>query len=138
MTTKLEKRLQSPPVTRKRTYPPEKTRAVLLAEYALLPDDARVDQKMFAARRNCSTALLERERWAGGGPPFIRERGTAKIGKNGRLQVFGGRIFYTKANIEDFLADMPTARSTTEMEHRFSARQSQTDGEPARKLEDGT
>jgi hypothetical protein len=50
----------------------EKSRLDLLEEFDSAPDNALFNQKVIAAWRDCSTALLERERWAGNGIPYLK------------------------------------------------------------------
>jgi hypothetical protein len=63
------------PIVRKpRTSAPKKPRAELAAEFSGLPPDALVTTAQVAAYLNCSEALLERNRWAGDGLPYIKNR----------------------------------------------------------------
>ncbi|QLH42463.1 MAG: DNA-binding protein [Coxiellaceae bacterium] len=48
----------------------EKTK--ILQEFWQAPLEALFDQKTIAAVRCCSNSLLERERWAGDGIPYIK------------------------------------------------------------------
>lgn len=43
-----------------------------LAEFYSAPETALFNQIVIAHVRDCSTATLERDRWAGGGIPFIK------------------------------------------------------------------
>ena len=106
------------PSRRKRTTPPKPSRAVLLVEYNLLPENARINEQMLSAVLLCSLAKLQRDRWAGGGIPFIREGGTSKADKNGRTQVFGGKVFYIKKDVETHLASKLTLSSTSALAQR--------------------
>ena len=63
----------------------------------------------------CSLAKLQRDRWAGGGIRFVREGGTTKPDKNGRVQIFGGKVYYLKADIEEHLASKRPVYSTSEI-----------------------
>jgi len=101
---------------RKRTTPPKPSRAELLAEYNQLPENARLNEIMVAAVFLCSLAKLQRDRWAGGGIRFVREGGTTKPDKNGRVQIFGGKVYYLKADIEAHLAGKRPVFSTSEIE----------------------
>ena len=74
-----------------------RTRVDLLAEFDGAPDWALFNQKSVAAIRNCSEALLERDRWAGGGIPFVRD---------------GRSVRYRKADVVTFLNRHKTAIST--------------------------
>jgi|GEM_PF-944273 len=98
---------------RKREVKPAKTRAELLAEYNALPDNARLNEQMLAAVLLCSLAKLQRDRWSGGGIPFIREGGTSKADRNGRVQIFGGKVFYVKKDVEAHLASKQAITSTS-------------------------
>lgn len=48
------------------------TRDKSLAEFYSAPETALFNQIIIAHVRDCSTATLERDRWAGGGIPFIK------------------------------------------------------------------
>ena len=50
-----------------------KDRLALLAEFENLPASALVDEYTAAAYRGCSVAKLQRERWAGIGPKYIKD-----------------------------------------------------------------
>ncbi|HMM74884.1 MAG TPA: DNA-binding protein [Gammaproteobacteria bacterium] len=50
-----------------------KSRAEFLREFDSLPDSAVVDEDMAAAVRNKKPSSLQRERWAGTGPRFVRD-----------------------------------------------------------------
>lgn len=92
------------------------TRAQLIAEFDAFPDDTRVSEKYVAAKRGCSTALLQRERVYGGGVRFLREGGNLKADKNGLTRIFGGRVFYIKRDVLAFLdARNRTVMSTSEI-----------------------
>ncbi len=108
-------RQNEPETRRKREVKPAKTRADLLAEYDQLPDNARINEVTVAAVLLCSLAKLQRDRWAGGGIRFVREGGTRKTDKNGRTQIYGGKIFYLKADIEAHLASKRPVFSTSEI-----------------------
>ena len=79
------------------------SRLNLMQEYELAPDSALFSQETVAAIRGCSIALIERDRWAGTGVPFI---------KTGRL------VRYRKKDIRD-MAGKP---------YRFSIHHSGTAG----------
>jgi hypothetical protein len=83
---------------RKRTSPPTKTRAELAQEFDALPLSALTGQPQVAAFLDCSEAKLERDRWAGGGIPYL------KTGRNVR---------YKKADVLAYL-EGKTRTSTTE------------------------
>ena len=86
------------------------------AEYNTLPVNARLNEVMLAAILLCSVAKLQRDRWAGGGIPFIREGGTPKADKNGRVQIFGGKVYYIKNDVETFLANKRVFSSTSDVQ----------------------
>lgn len=50
-----------------------KSRTELLREFDSLPDSAIVDEDMAAAFRGKQPSSLQRERWAGTGPRFVRD-----------------------------------------------------------------
>lgn len=74
-------------------------RSELLQEFYNSPPDALFPQEPIAAVLDCSPAKLERERWEGGGIPFL------KIGRNVR---------YRKRDVLDWLNRCPVVSSTTE------------------------
>lgn len=80
-----------------------KSRAELIAEFDALTDTDRVSEIHVAAKRGCSTGLLQRERVYGSPIPFIREGGKLKADKNGLTRIFGGRVFYLKKDVLDYL-----------------------------------
>ncbi len=47
-------------------------RTQALAEFYSAPDTSLFNQIVVAQIRDCSTATMERDRWAGGGIPFIK------------------------------------------------------------------
>ena len=49
--------------------------AKLVAAFCAAPDDALFDEVTIAAYLDCSTAKLQRDRWAGIGLPFIKLSG---------------------------------------------------------------
>ena len=54
------------------THPNLQTRAKALAEFYNAPETSLFNQITIAHIRNCSTATMERDRWAGGGIPFVK------------------------------------------------------------------
>lgn len=64
------------------------SRLHLLNEFESAPNSALFNQNTVAAILNCSTQLLERNRWAGTGVPYI------KIGR---------KVLYRKSEVLDFL-----------------------------------
>lgn len=73
-------------------------RVKLLEEFNAAPDDAWFSQKTPAALRDCSEALIERDRWAGGGIPFVR---------------CGRSVRYSKRAILGWLSKHDLLQSTT-------------------------
>ncbi len=74
-------------------------RITSLAEFDSAPETTLFNQITIAYVRDCSTATLERDRWAGGGIPFI---------KIGRL------VKYRKADVLTWLAQYQPQISTSE------------------------
>ncbi len=74
-------------------------RTKTLAEFYAAPDEALFNQLKIANIRDCSTATMERDRWAGGGIPFI------KIGR---------AVKYRKADVLEWLAQHQPQTSTSE------------------------
>lgn len=79
----------------------ENLRLTLMKEYEFSSDDTLFSQIMVAAVRQCSTATVERDRWAGTGVPFI---------KMGRL------VRYRKSDIRAWVASQPVVQSTTQFQ----------------------
>ena len=71
-----------------------------LAEFNGAPDTTLFNQTVIAHVRDCSTATLERDRWAGGGIPFI------KIGR---------AVKYRKADVLAWLDKHQPQQSTAEV-----------------------
>jgi hypothetical protein len=78
---------------------PKQDRAKTLSEFFSAHDDALFNQTAIAVVRDCSTATLERDRWAGGGIPYI------KIGRSVR---------YRKSDVLAWLAQYQPQNSTSE------------------------
>lgn len=78
--------------------PTTKTRAEVLAEFYASADTALFNQIVIALVRDCSTATLERDRWAGGGIPFLKIRRAVK---------------YRKSDVLDWLAQYQAQTSTS-------------------------
>lgn len=76
------------------------SRIHLLEEFNALPDSAWFGQETVAAVRYCSEATIERERWSGGGVPFVK---------------CGRSIRYSKRSILEWLAKHKLLCSTTEI-----------------------
>ena len=53
------------------------------------PDNTLFDQKTIAAIRGCSEATLERDRWAGGGIPFIKIKRAVRYRKSDAVTWLG-------------------------------------------------
>lgn len=64
------------------------SRLDLLNEFDSAPESALFNQQTIAAVLSCSTQLLERNRWAGTGVPYL------KIGR---------KVLYRKTDVQDFL-----------------------------------
>lgn len=62
-----------------------KTRNELLNEFDQAPDNTLFEQTTIAAVRSCSTATLERDRWLGGGIPFVKIGRSVRYHKNAVL-----------------------------------------------------
>lgn len=78
----------------------EVTRDDLLRSFYAAPDDALFSQAVIAAVRDCSEATLERDRWAGGGIPFV------KIGR---------MVKYRKSDMLAWLEDKMSQTSTSQI-----------------------
>lgn len=74
------------------------SRIQLLNEFDSAPNSALFNQQTLAALLDCSTHLLERNRWAGAGVPFL------KIGR---------KVLYRKSDILEFLENQTVYRSTS-------------------------
>lgn len=79
------------PSSKIRKPKPAKTRVALLVEFDAAPDWAFFNQKTVAAIRNCSEALLERDRWAGTGIPFLRDGRSIRYRKSDVLAFLNRR-----------------------------------------------
>ena len=79
------------------------SRIDLMREYEQAPDSALFSQETVAALRDCSIALIERDRWAGTGVRFI---------KMGRL------VRYRKQDIREWLASHMAFQSTTQAQQQ--------------------
>jgi hypothetical protein len=80
--------------------PNQSDRAQALAEFYAAPDSALFNQEKIAHVRDCSTATMERDRWAGNGIPFV------KIGR---------AVRYRKSDVLAWLAKCQTLNSTSEV-----------------------
>ncbi len=79
------------------------SRVELLNEFESAPNSALFNQHTLAAILDCSTQLLERNRWAGDGVPYI------KIGR---------KVLYRKSDILQWLAKHLPFQSTTQHEQK--------------------
>lgn len=75
------------------------TRISLINEFESAPTSTLFAQKTIAALLDCSTQLLERNRWLGAGIPFL------KIGRTVR---------YRKKDVLDYLENQNAYHSTSE------------------------
>jgi hypothetical protein len=75
-------------------------RSKALAEFYSAPETALFNQIIVAHVRDCSTATMERDRWAGGGISFI------KIGR---------AVKYRKADVLAWLEQYQPQNSTSEV-----------------------
>lgn len=71
----------------------------LLNEFDSAPESALFNQQTIAAVFNCSTQLLERNRWAGTSVPYL------KIGR---------KVLYRKSDVLGFLQGQKVYRSTSD------------------------
>ena len=74
-------------------------RLSLLEEFNAAPDTAWFGQATIAAVRRCSESTIERDRWSGGGVPFVK---------------CGRSVRYRKGDILRWLAKHKPFKSTTE------------------------
>lgn len=74
-------------------------RLQLINEFESAPDSMLFNQNTLAAILDCSTQLLERNRWAGQGVPYL------KIGR---------KVLYRKSEVLAFLQKQKVYRSTTD------------------------
>ncbi|AMV13833.1 helix-turn-helix domain-containing protein [Legionella pneumophila serogroup 1] len=81
------------------------SRLHLLNEFESAPNSALFNQNTIAAVLNCSTQLLERNRWAGTGVPYIK---------------MGRKVLYRKSEVLDFLQRQITYRATCDQEQSLA------------------
>ncbi len=86
-------------MVQKRDQKREKTDAEIVAEFWNAHGEALFAQKPVALVRDCSESLLERERWEGTGPRFL------KIGR---------QVRYRKSDVMEWLNAQPCCASTSE------------------------
>lgn len=75
------------------------SRLHLLNEFESAPQSALFNHQTIAAVLSCSTQLLERNRWAGSGVPYL------KIGR---------KVLYRKSDVLDFLQQQKVYHSTSD------------------------
>lgn len=75
------------------------SRLQLINEFDSAPSTTLFSQNTLAAVLHCSTQLLERNRWAGEGIPFL------KIGR---------KVLYRKSDVLEFLQQQKIYRSTSD------------------------
>ena len=75
------------------------SRLHLLNEFESAPQSALFNQQTIAAVLSCSTQLLERNRWAGSGAPYL------KIGR---------KVLYRKSDVLEFLQQQKVYHSTSD------------------------
>ncbi|MDX2347166.1 MAG: DNA-binding protein [Legionella sp.] len=75
------------------------SRILLLNEFESAPDSALFNQATLAAILNCSTQLLERNRWAGEGVPYLK---------------MGRKVLYRKSEVLGFIQQLKTYHSTSD------------------------
>ena len=81
------------------------SRILLINEFESAPESTLFDQRTLAAVLDCSTQLLERNRWAGQGIPYL------KIGRTVR---------YRKQDILNFLQRQKIYHSTSDLGNPLS------------------
>lgn len=72
-------------------------RLQLINEFESAPDSMLFNQNTLAAILDCSTQLLERNRWAGQGVSYLK---------------IGGKVLYRKSDVIEFLQQQKVYRST--------------------------
>lgn len=77
----------------------KKSRLDFIEEFESAPESALFKQDTLCALLDCSPALLERDRWAGGGIPFVK---------------MGRSVRYRKSDVLIYLNGLPTCHSTVE------------------------
>ncbi|HAT8823340.1 helix-turn-helix domain-containing protein [Legionella pneumophila serogroup 1] len=82
------------------------SRLDLLNEFESAPESALFSQQTIAAVLSCSTQLLERNRWAGTGIPYL------KIGR---------KVLYRKSEVQEFIQQQRVYRSTSDEGRLLSA-----------------
>ncbi|HAT1776577.1 DNA-binding protein [Legionella pneumophila] len=82
------------------------SRLDLLNEFESAPESALFSQQTIAVVLSCSTQLLERNRWAGMGIPYL------KIGR---------KVLYRKSDVQEFIQQQRVYRSTSDEGQLLSA-----------------
>jgi len=67
----------------------KKSRIDLISEFYAAPEEALFNQMVLCAVLDCSKQLLERNRWAGGGVPFIKIGNAVRYRKSDILKYIG-------------------------------------------------
>jgi hypothetical protein len=80
-------------------------RLQLINEFESAPDSMLFNQNTLAAILDCSTQLLERNRWAGIGVAYIK---------------IGGKVLYRKSDVLTFLKQQKVYRSTSDQGQSLS------------------
>lgn len=80
-------------------------RLQLINEFESAPDSMLFNQNTLAAILNCSTQLLERNRWAGEGVSYLK---------------IGGKVLYRKSDVLEFLQQQKIYRSTSDQGQSLS------------------
>lgn len=78
------------------------SRIHFLNEFELAPLSALFSQQTIAAVLSCSTQLLERNRWAGGGVPYL------KIGR---------KVLYRKSDVLEYIQQQQLCSSTSQQSY---------------------
>lgn len=76
------------------------SRLHLLNEFEFAPTSALFNQHTLAAVLDCSTQLLERNRWEGKGVPYLK---------------IGHKVLYRKSDVLSFLQQQKIYRSTSDV-----------------------
>lgn len=74
-------------------------RLQLINEFESAPGSMLFNQNTLAAILDCSTQLLERNRWTGEGVPYLK---------------IGGKVLYRKSDVIEFLQQQKVYRSTSD------------------------
>tara|TARA_R110002126_G_scaffold273866_1_gene418511 strand:+ start:33337 stop:33612 length:276 start_codon:yes stop_codon:yes gene_type:complete len=77
----------------------EISRLQLINEFESAPNSTLFNQNTLAAILHCSTQLLERNRWAGEGVPYLK---------------MGRKVLYRKSEVLAFIQQLKTYHSTSD------------------------